>query len=236
MDSPGFDILYEQGPCLVVMKPGGVLTQAPPGIDSLEVRIKRLLKARNGTADPVYLGVPHRLDRPVSGAMVFGLNVRATRRLAEQFERRSVQKTYWAVVQGAVEPEHATWTDFVRKVYGKPQAETVEEGHPEGRIAILHYRVLRRQTAWSLLEIELETGRTHQIRVQAASRGFPILGDQLYGSQQPFGPQTVDERLRWIALHGRCLTFRHPLTREDVSTTAPLSEPWQAFTGVGPAE
>jgi RluA family pseudouridine synthase len=233
MDSPGFDILYEQGPCLVVVKPGGVLTQAPPGIDSLEARIKRFLEARNGSAQRVYLGVPHRLDRPVSGAMVFGLNVRATRRLAEQFEDRSVQKTYWAVVQGEVHPEQGTWTDYVRKVYGEPRAETVEAGHPEGRIALLHYRVLRREPAWSWLEIELETGRTHQIRIQSASRGFPILGDELYTSQQPFGPQTVDQRLRWIALHGRRLSFRHPVTREVVSTTAPVSEPWQAFTGSG---
>ena len=87
MQTPnGFDILYEEGPCLVVAKPGGVLTQAPPGIDSLEVRIKRFLKVRDSKPGNVYLGVPHRLDRPVSGVMVFAKHVRAARRIAEQFQ------------------------------------------------------------------------------------------------------------------------------------------------------
>ena len=96
----GFDILYEEGPCLVVVKPGGVATQAPPGIDSLEVRVKEFLRVRDSKAGNVYLGVPHRLDRPVSGVMVLARHVRAARRLSDQFEARTVRKTYWAVVEG----------------------------------------------------------------------------------------------------------------------------------------
>jgi len=225
----GFAILYERGPCLVVAKPGGVLTQAPPGIDSLEVRIKRYLKARDHKPGKVYLGIPHRLDRPVSGAMVFARHVRAARRLAEQFERRTVEKTYWAVVEGRVCPDRGTWTDWIRKIPDVAQAEIVPHGHPEGRLAVLHYRVLAHLAGASWLEITLETGRMHQVRVQAGWRGHPVLGDAQYGSTRPFGPRAEDPRDRWIALHGRSLRFHHPMTGEVVFQVAPLPEPWDAF-------
>ena len=222
----GFEILYEQGPCLVVNKPAGLLTQAPPEIDSLEVRIKRFLKARENKPGNVYLGVPHRLDRPVSGAMVFTTHVRAARKVSEQFEARRVRKTYWALTAGNIEPAEGTWTDYLRKVEGEPRSIVVDQHDPEGRLAILHYRVLGRHEHGSWLEIELETGRTHQIRVQCASRGFPLLGDELYGSHDPFGPVTDDERARQIALHARFLAFAHPMSGEPVAITAPLPESW----------
>lgn len=225
MDS-GFDILYEDEPCLVVCKPPGVATQAPPGIDSLEVRIKAFLTARDNPPHAVYLGVPHRLDRPASGAMVFATRRRAAQKLARQFELREVRKIYWACVEGRPEPAAGTWRDYLRKVYGKPEAEVVGADHPEGRLAVLHYRTLA-STEWgSWLEIELETGRTHQVRIQAASRGYPIVGDVQYGSKIPFGPQHDDERLRAIALHARVLEFVHPTSRQKVAVTAPVSEFW----------
>ena len=223
---PDFEILYEQGPCLVVVKPPGLLTQAPPGIDSLETRIKSFLKDRENKPGKVYLGVPHRLDRPASGAMVFAKHVRAARRLSEQFERRSVKKVYWGCVEGKVEPAEGTWIDFVRKVPDEARAEVVDSKHPDGRIAVLHYRTLDTGTWGSWLEIELETGRTHQIRIQAASRGYPVLGDAQYGSGVAFGPQPADPRLRAIALHARSLEFEHPMTREDVSVEAPTPDSW----------
>jgi 23S rRNA-/tRNA-specific pseudouridylate synthase len=240
MSEPGFEIVYEQGPCLGINKPPGVLTQAPRGIDSLEVRIKAFLKGReqtetafDGSAD-VYLGVPHRLDRPVSGAMIFGLNWKITRRLAGQFERRRVKKTYWACVSGTVEPSEGIWTDLVRKIPGVPRAEVVSSAHPEGRQAILHYRTLG-STSWgSWLEIELETGRMHQIRIQAASRGFPILGDVDYGSNIAFGRQHEDCRLRAISLHSRSLSFKDPLTRQEVTLVARLPDAWAAI-GIAPS-
>lgn len=225
----GFDILYEQGPCLVVNKPGGLLTQAPPEIDSLEVRVKRFLKLRGEKPGKVYLGVPHRLDRPVSGAMVLALHVRAARRLSEQFEARRVRKTYWALAAGNVEPAEGTWTDYLRKIDGEPRTVVVDQHDPDGRLAILHYRVLGRHEHGSWLEIELETGRTHQIRVQAASRGFPLLGDIFYGSRLPFGPPTDDERQRLIALHARLLAFQHPMSNEAVSIEAPLPAAWDGL-------
>ena len=224
--SMGFDILHEDSACLVVSKPPGLLTQAPLGIDSLEFRIKRFLKERDAKPGGVYLGVPHRLDRPVSGVIAFAKNVRAARRISEQFEGRLVEKRYWALVSGEVQPEAGTWTDQLKKIDGEPRSVVVDHTDPEGKLAILHYQVVERAAGRTLLEIVLETGRTHQIRVQAASRGHPLLGDELYGSTGPFGPWHADERQRLIALHARSLKFRLPTTREYITCVAPLPDLW----------
>ena len=223
---PSLDILFEEGPCLVVCKPPGLPTQAPPGIDSLEIRIKAFLKARDNPPHEVYLGVPHRLDRPASGAIVFALRRRAAQKLAKQFENRTVKKLYWVLVEGRPDPPVGMWRDYLRKVYGKPQAEIVAADHPEARLAVLHYRTLASTASGSWLEIELETGRTHQIRIQTASRGLPVLGDFQYGSKTPFGPQHDDERLRAIALHARTLEFEHPTSKQRVAITAPTPDFW----------
>ena len=145
----GFDILLEDDACIAVNKPGGLLTQAPLGIDSLEFRIRRYLAERDGgealmageTRAPRYLGVPHRIDRPASGVILFAKTLKAAQKLSLQFERRFIAKTYWALVEGAVEPEEGTWTDHLKKVYGQPRSVVVEEGEPEGRRAVLRYRV-----------------------------------------------------------------------------------------------
>jgi 23S rRNA pseudouridine1911/1915/1917 synthase len=223
---PGFQILFEEGPCLAVCKPPGLPTQAPPGIDSLEVRIRAFLKNRDHPPCEVYLGIPHRLDRPASGAMVFATRRRAAHKLSKQFENRSVKKLYWACVEGRVDPPAGTWQDFVRKVYGKPLAEVVPPDHPEAKSAVLHYRTLASADWGSWLEIQLETGRTHQIRIQAASRGHPILGDSLYGAKTLFGPQYDDERLLAIALHSRILEFEHTKSKERILVTAPTPAFW----------
>ena len=214
-------ILYEDGPCLVVCKPPGLPTQAPPGIDSLEVRIRAFLHEREIRRTKSYLGIPHRLDRPASGAIVFATRRRAAHKLSKQFEHRSVKKLYWACVEGQVDPPERTWQDYVRKVYGRPQAEVVPADHPEARLAVLHYRTLASADWGSWLEIELETGRTHQIRIQAASRGHAVLGDFQYGAKTPFGPQYEDERLLAIALHARTLEFEHPKSKERIAAVAP---------------
>ena len=126
--------------------------------------------------------------------MIFATNYNTTRRLGRQFERRQVRKVYWACVEGRIEPASGTWEDFVYKIPGQPRAVVVAPDHPQGRTAVLHYRTLATAGWGALLEITLETGRTHQIRVQAASRGHPLLGDVQYGSTVPFGPQYEDWR------------------------------------------
>jgi 23S rRNA pseudouridine1911/1915/1917 synthase len=220
-------ILLEDGPCLAVLKPAGLATQAPPGIDSAEARIKDYWRAREGKPGNIYLGLPHRLDRAASGVLLVARHVRAAQRISQQFERRQVHKVYWAAVAGAVDPPEGSWCDRLKKVYGHPQATIVDPDDPQGREAVLHYRTLGRTPHGSLLEIELVTGRTHQIRVQAASRGWPVLGDELYGCGIPFGPQHDDARLRAIALHGRRLELRHPMTGAPLTVEAPLPAMWE---------
>ena len=233
---PDPDIIWESGPCLVANKPGGLLTQSPPGIDSMELRIRRYLLRRENRTGNIYLSPCHRLDRPVSGLLIFVRNVRAARRLSAQFEKRTVLKTYWAIVEGNVAPSSGTWTDFMRKIPGEARSEIVAPDHPDAQFAALSYSVLKQTGQCSVLEIELETGRTHQIRLQAASRSYSILGDELYGAKFPFGPQTDDLRLRWIALMARRLRFQHPMAEEIVDLIAPPSAPWleQAEFGQNP--
>ena len=171
LDVPDFEILYEEGPCLAINKPAGLLTQAPRWVDSLERRIKKYLCENEGRPENGYLGIPHRLDRPVSGVILFGKHSRAAHRLAKQFEKREVKKRYWAVVAGTVEPSTGTWIDFMRKIPDVPQGEIVPEDHPDARKGILHYTVLQTVTfpntsaspiQATLLEIELETGRSNR--------------------------------------------------------------------------
>jgi 23S rRNA pseudouridine1911/1915/1917 synthase len=244
------DVLYDDGPVLVINKPAGVLTQAPAGIDSLEVRVKEFYRQREGKEGNIYLGLPHRLDRPVSGAIVFARHVRAAERISTQFENRTVTKVYWAFVEGQVEGDEGTWTDHLHKRHGMAQAIVVPADDPRGKTAIMHWRVLARERgrsscsekelrplsgnlsgvdAGTWLEVQLETGRTHQIRVQAASRGHAVVGDTQYGAIQIFGEQLEDERLRSIALHARQLGFNHPMTREPVDVIAPLPTAWQSL-------
>lgn len=233
-------LLYESGPVLVVNKPPGLLTQAPAGIDALDLWVRDYYRAKEQIEGNFYLGLVHRLDRPVTGAIVFARNLRATQRLAKQFQERTVGKTYWALVEGHVgkdsgEGDEGTWLDHLHKRHGMAQAIVVPADDPRGKHAILHYRVRQRfeatdaRPAATWLEITLETGRTHQIRIQAASRGHAVLGDAQYGATTPFGAADADERNRQIALHARSLSFRHPMRDESVEVVAPLGEAWSGW-------
>lgn len=224
---PRFHILYELGPTLVVDKQPGILTQAPLGVDSMEARVKDFMNRRDNRTGKRYLGVPHRLDRPASGVLVFAKHARAARKFSDQFEERSVEKIYWALAGGEVPEDAGTWVDYMRKIPGRAEAEIVSPIKPDAREAVLRFRVLKRLEGTTWLEIRLETGRTHQIRLQCASRGFPLLGDALYGSTVAFGEPFEDERERAIALHAREITFVDPTTKEKTTLRAPLFAPWR---------
>ena len=223
---PAPELIAEKGAILVINKPGGLLTQGPPGIDSMELRIKQYLKVRDEKPGKVYLGVPHRLDRPASGVMLFAKNVRAAKRLADQFQQRIVKKKYWAIVEGHPEPE-GIWTDFMRKLTDEAKSEICREDDSDSRQAILRYKVMAQTSELSWLEIELETGRTHQIRLQCSHRGHPIVGDQLYKSRIEFGPQSFDQRKRWIGLHAREIEFEHPIDKQWEVHAAHIPNHWR---------
>lgn len=228
MPSLTIEILHECDACLAVNKPAGILTQGPPHIPALDKEVRAYLSAKKGGGGTVYLGVPHRLDRPVTGAILFTRHARATRRITEQFQGRMVRKIYWACVKGRIQPSHGVLRDFVRKVPDEPRAEIVSPDHPDARPAILHYRVIDRTACWDALEIELETGRMHQIRLQLGSRGHPVLGDFTYGSTRGLDDDIADPRLRPIALHARSLSYLQPMTFEPIQVTAPLPEVWES--------
>ena len=219
---------------MAVAKPAPLLTQGvPAGIPTLEAMVKAYLKDRYHKAGNVYLGIPHRLDRPVSGVVLFARSTKAARRLAEQFRDRQVRKVYWALVErdaaGQVPAAQGQWEDWVLKVKEEARTELATAATPGARHAVLNFRRLREHEEGALLEIEPLTGRMHQIRVQAGSRGWPVRGDAVYGARLPFGPPAELPRDRLIALHARSLTFLHPIRYEPITVTAPVSQTWEGW-------
>jgi len=221
------DILFEDHHLIVVNKPAPLLTQAPEGVPSLEALVKAYIKEKYAKPAGVYLGVPHRLDRPVSGAIVFARNTKAAQRVHAQFHEHQVKKIYWAIVEGLPTPEEGTWENWMRKVPDEPRAELAQEGEPGAKHALLSYRVLEQLPEnCALLELEPLTGRMHQLRAQSGWRGHAVLGDTTYGTSRSFGTSAELARDRVIALHARRLTIRHPFTQKELTWTAPLPEYW----------
>jgi 23S rRNA pseudouridine1911/1915/1917 synthase len=235
---PPLQILLEDGPVLAVNKPAGVLTQGVPhGIPTLESQVKAFLKERYQKQGNVYLGIPHRLDRPVSGVLVFARNSKAARRLAEQFQQRQVRKIYWGVVETIPEPAEGTLTDWLLKLPDQARAEIVPAESTGARECSLRYRTIATASNLTLLEIELLTGRMHQIRVQLASRGWHLVGDFPYGAHRALrAERSHDPRAEPIALHARSLTFLHPVRYDSVTVTAPTPVFWQSLGVIGKGE
>lgn len=226
-------ILFEDNHCLAVAKPAGLLTQGvPEGIPTLEAMVKGYLKDKYQKPGNVYLGIPHRLDRPVSGVVLFARNTKAAQRLAEQFRERRVTKTYWGAVEGTIAPVEGLWEDWLRKIQAEARAEKAEPNAEGAKHAVLRYQTLQVFAGGAVLEFHPVTGRMHQIRVQAGLRGHPLLGDELYGSKRAFGPAAELVRDRVIALHARSLTFLHPIRYEPITLTAPLPGVWQEIVSV----
>ena len=225
------EILLESSWFLVINKPSGVLTQAVPGIDSVQTLLVNQLQAKDPKAPKPFIGIPHRLDRVTSGAMVVARNQRALRRLSDQFAARKVNKIYHAMVPRISDSAEGSWKDTMRKVPNEARAELVTANEEGAKEAILRFQVvgqhfLEGQMPVSLVEIELETGRMHQIRLQFASHGHPILGDFMYGSELEWLGSIPGERESPIALHARKIEFRHPQNAELVSVIAPYPSGW----------
>ena len=230
------EILHDDPHLIAVNKSAPLLTQAPPGVPSLEAAVKAYIQAKYNKPGGVYLGVPHRLDRPVSGVVVFARNTKAAQKLQAQFETRSVVKTYWALVAGAVTEAAGVWADWMRKVPDEPRAEPAAEGGPGAKFAELAYRVVARDAGTTLLELSPTTGRMHQLRAQAAWRGHPVLGDRLYGSAAAFGPALPADALdrdRVIALHARRLAVSHPVTGVPLVLEAAVPGYWPVRSAEG---
>jgi 23S rRNA pseudouridine1911/1915/1917 synthase len=227
-------ILFEDNHCLAVAKPAGMLTQGvPTAAESLESLVKDYLRTKYDKKGRIYLGIPHRLDRPVSGVVLFARQTKSAQRLAEQFRNRQVHKTYWAAVEGDVEPAVGAWIDWLLKIGDESRSAAATAETPGAKEAVLRYRRLAKLAGGTLLELRPETGRMHQLRVQAALRGWPIVGDRLYGAQTDFGAPAEVARDRPIGLHGRALTFLHPVHYEPITVTAPLPELWRTL-GISP--
>ncbi len=233
---PALDILLDDGPLIALNKPAGLLTQGvPQGQPTLESFVKEYLKAKMGKSGNVYLGVPHRLDRPVSGIVIFAKNSKAAARLAEQFRERSVRKSYLAVVENVPNPTEGRLVDWLLKDAEAANVSVVSPAFENSKQAILDYEVIAVKNHRALVQIELQTGRMHQIRVQFASRGCPIVGDRQYGAT--LTPEESANYHRYttpIALHAWRLHLKHPVRYDAIQLEAPLPADWPRFGFVLP--
>ena len=228
----GIQILYEDNHMLAAVKPAGVLSQSDgSGVPDMLTQLKAWLKQRYEKPSNVFLGLVHRLDRPVGGVMVFGKTSKGASRLSAQIRERSFHKEYLAVVAGRPEAVAGTLRDRLYKdpLTGNAARSQLDE---PGKEAVLQYRQLAflPVEGMGLLHIRLETGRSHQIRIQLSSAGCPVWGDRRYGSK---GQHTTDSDAG-IALFACRLKFAHPVSRAEVTIEAlpPDHDPWSRFKEV----
>ncbi|MDT8317048.1 MAG: RluA family pseudouridine synthase [bacterium] len=212
------EVIYCDNHILVLNKPAGILIQRDKtGDSSLIEYAKAYIKDKYNKPGNVYLGLVHRLDRPVSGVVVFARTSKAASRLSNQFKERTTGKIYTAIVEGEI-PAEGDWLDSVAR--RGVTSYIAEDG--EGRPADLHFSRLIYKDGFSLVRIRLGTGRHHQIRIQFSSRGYPIVGDFRYGSGLKFGD-------RAIALHSSLLKITHPTTKEEMTFRAKPAEIWHNY-------
>jgi 23S rRNA pseudouridine1911/1915/1917 synthase len=218
------EILFEDNHCLAVNKPAGMLAQGDvTGEPSLIDWARADLKVRYQKPGNVYVGLVHRLDRPVSGVVLLAKTSKAAGRISAQFRDGTVDKVYWAVVEGSCDEVEGEWVDTLWKDERRNVTRVVPKGTPGGQEARLIVRVLERGADTTTLELRPVTGRSHQLRVQLASRGLPIVGDRKYGAAAVV--RALDGGHR-IALHARALTFNHPTRTEAISVIAPVQADW----------
>jgi 23S rRNA pseudouridine1911/1915/1917 synthase len=218
------DILLEDNHCIAVNKPcGWPSAHFDGGDETVDRLVKSYLKEKHQKPGKVFLGVVHRLDKPVSGVLLFARTSKAASRLSEQFRENSVEKIYWAVVEtgGSTNelPVFGTFEDWLRKDEEERRVEVVDPDEKGAKQAILHFRKKAERDGLVLLELRPQSGRRHQLRVQLAQRGFSIYGDEKYGSRFRFG--------NGIGLHARSLSFLHPVRYEPITLTAEPPKQWR---------
>lgn len=220
-----YQILYEDNHLLVVEKPVNMPVQEDRSQDlDLLSLAKEDIKTRYQKPGNVYLALLHRLDRPVGGAIVFAKTSKAASRMADLFRRREVERRYLAVVRGKVVQKKGTLVNYLWKDRKKNIVYAVEAGAKGAKRAVLHYRLLAHSKDLSLLEVTLETGRPHQIRVQLKEMGHPLYGDQKYGT-------SLNQRGEQLALWSYKLSFIHPVRKKKLSVISlpPRRFPWEKW-------
>lgn len=218
--NPMINILYEDNHIIVAEKPINIPVQSDASKDKdFLTMMKEYVKEKYHKPGNVYIGLVHRLDRPVGGIMVFARTSKAAERLSKQIQNHQFEKIYYACALGKVFPKEGEWIDFLKKDSHKNRSYVDESG----KEAVLEYQVIAYKKEISLVKIHLKTGRSHQIRVQFSSRGFPLYGDQRYNQNA----RTKEQ----IALYAGGLSFYHPITKEKLSFTLPLPRrhPYSSF-------
>lgn len=217
-DPARLNVLYEDNHLLVVNKPAGLLVQGDrTGDTTLAETAKEYIKGKYHKPGRVYLGIVQRIDRPASGVILLARTSKAARRLSRQFQQHSPRKYYWALVSGQV-PRQEQLIDYITR---NGPTSHITSNRSRGKYAELHFKRLKFKDNISWVGVELLTGRHHQIRIQFAHRGHPLLGDFRYGSSLKF-PQ------RAIALHARSLTITHPIKKERLTFIADPAPFWPA--------
>lgn len=218
---PQLEILYEDNHLLVVNKPAGLATMGlPQGRPTLLSIAKEQVARKYAKTGNVFLGITSRLDAPVTGVVVLARTSKAAARLTEQFRTQAVEKVYWAIVEGRPQPDQAVLSDYLADAPRYRSVVVASADTPDAQLAELEYRRLGRSGIDSMIEVRPRTGRKHQIRVQFAHRGHPLIGDIKYGSKRAF-PH--------VALHARVLVVAHPTRDETMTFVAPAPESWKAL-------
>src|SRR5512133_473458 len=231
MKNPVPEILYEDNHIIIVNKRTSDIVQGDStGDEPLDDVVRAYIKEKYKKPGDVFLGVVHRLDRPVSGCVIYARTSKALSRLSELFRTREVKKTYWALVSERPPEDEGTVKNFLKKNEAQNKTyvyNTMVKGSKE---AELSYTTIGRSEKFYLLEVDLHTGRHHQIRAQLASIGCPIRGDLKYGYKR-------SNEGGGISLHARRISFAHPVKKEEVTVVAPLPKEkgWDLFAAIARA-
>lgn len=212
------EVLYEDNHIIVVNKKVGDITQGDKTGDTpLSEIVKAYIKEKYQKPGAVFLGVVHRLDRPTSGLIIFAKTSKSLERLNKMLREKTIQKTYWAIVKNAPKKEADTLIHYLKKNPKNNKASVYQEATDGSKKAILHYKTVKKLDQYTLLEVDLETGRHHQIRAQLSKIDCPIKGDLKYGFQR-------SNKNGGIHLHARNIVFIHPVSKKSINLTAPVPD------------